>query len=304
MLAYAPPVVSPTGEGFDVFAERQFVQRMPEWAALAKEGASGKPLEAPGRYDVVFDGYTMASLVSTLGAALEADRALGYQANDVGTSYLAPLDKVLGTAPFPAALTVMADRTMAGGAAAVKWDAEGVETQAFPLIQRGQLVDYATGRETAVALTPWYQRQGQPIRSHGCAGAESALVAPLVQTPNLTVRPGAQDARVEELLAGIEHGYAFLEGGVWPDQQQLSVMGNASRVYEVRNGRLAGRVTQARFLARLPELWKSLVALGGPRSAVSCGFTSAKGQPQQSAAHTVHAPAARFKNIAVIGARR
>jgi TldD protein len=301
---YVPPEISPNGLGFEVFTVQKLVERIPEWVEQAQRSTTAQPLNSPGRYEVVLDGYTMGALVSTLGAALEADRVLGYQANNVGSSYLAPPDKVLGTTPFPSAMTVTADPTMVGGAATFKWDDEGVEAQTFPLIQAGRLVDYATGRETAVEASAWYQRQGQPVCSRGCAGAESALVAPLVQTPNLTLTPGAADTTFEALCAGITKGYAFMGGNVRPDQQQRSVIGSGTMVYEIKQGRLGPVVSDARFLARLPELWKNLVTLGGERTVVAQGFTVAKGQPEQALAHTVRAPAARFTNVSIVGAAR
>jgi TldD protein len=298
--AYYVPLISPRGDGFEFFQRERIVERIPEWVAIASDAASAEALESPGRFEVVFDAYAMAGLVNTLGAALEVDRALGYEANASGTSYLSPLHTVLGTHPLPAGVTVSANRAQVGGAATVQWDDEGVAPQKYTLVNNGMLVDYATSREFVSEMSGWYQAHGQTIQSRGCAASESALSVPLVQTPNLQLHPGTKDMSFEELLVGIDDGIAVLGGDISTDQQQLNIMGGRNAVfYTVKKGKLAGPVKDARYMVRMPELWKDLVALGGARSAGTRGFTSHKGQPAQLTTHSVQAVAGRFRNVVV-----
>lgn len=275
------------------------LDRIPEWIEMANALRDAQELESPGKFEVVFDAYAVAALMRSLGAALEIDRVLGYEANAAGTSYLSPVNDVLGTAQLSPAVTIMADRSLAGGAATVQWDDEGISPQAFPLIKDGVLVDYATTREFIPELAGWYKKKGQPLRSHGCSASETALTVPLVRTPNLVLQPGTKNLSFDEMLAGIDNGMAVLGGEVQMDQQFLNGRGLGNTLYYVKKGKLAGPIKQAAYLFRTPDLWKDLVALGGPQTAAVRGFNADKGQPLQRTSYSVQAVAARFKNVLV-----
>jgi TldD protein len=123
---------------------------------------------------------------------------------------------------------------------------------------------------------------------------------PMVQTPNLRLQPGKKNMSFEELLTGIDDGLAVIGGDFNPDQQQLNAMGGKDAlIYRVKKGKLNGLVKDARYIVRMPDLWKNLVALGGEKSVETQGFTVHKGQPEQSLVHSVQAPAARFQNVIV-----
>jgi TldD protein len=125
---------------------------------------------------------------------------------------------------------------------------------------------------------------------------------PLVQTPNLRLQPGKKDMSFEELLAGIDDGMAVMGGDFHPDQQELNALGGRDvLIYRVKKGKLAGVVDKVRYIVRMPDLWKNLVALGGEKSVQTRGFTARKGQPRQFVAHSVQAPAARFQNVVFRG---
>jgi TldD protein len=299
---YMVPIVNPHGMGYEVFEHEKMLDRLPEWMDKADEALDAEKFDTPGRFEVVFDGHTMAALVSCAGVAMEMDRAIGYEADAAGTSYLAPIDKMLGTKQFPAEVTITANRTLVGGAATVQWDDEGVRPQDFTLVENGKLIDYTTSREFVPEMAGWYKAQGLPAHSRGCAGAENALSVPLVQTPNLQLQPGKKDMSFEDLLAGIDDGLAVMGGDFYPDQQQLNAIGGRDAlIYRVKKGKLAGPVDDARYIVRMPDLWKDLVALGGEKSVQTRGFTIQKGQPGQSTVHSVQAPAARFQHVAVRG---
>ncbi|HEU4642620.1 MAG TPA: metallopeptidase TldD-related protein, partial [Gemmatimonadaceae bacterium] len=109
-----------------------------------------KPVEV-GRYAAVFDAGAMASLLAqTLGYATELDRALGYEANAGGTSYLNDPLAMLGSYKAGAPLlTVTANRSQPGALATVRWDDEGVVPESFDLVRDGVLTDFQTTRESA-----------------------------------------------------------------------------------------------------------------------------------------------------------
>jgi TldD protein len=262
------------------------------------------PQDGPGSFDIVFDGYAMASIVdNSLGTALELDRVMGYEANAAGTSYLAPPETILGSAIVPPSVTLTAERSAPTGAATVKWDAEGVVPSEFTLVKKGVAVDYATSREFAQSLASWYGKQRQPVRSNGCAGAEDAMSVQLIQAPNTTLHPDTKNTSFEDLVAGVDKGLAVLGGSVMIDHQQLNGEGFGEMVYAIKKGKLAGTVSGAAYLFRSPQFWKNLVALGGAQTSVTRGSQANKGQPQQTTAHSVTAVAAHVKDMRVMDIR-
>jgi TldD protein len=256
-----------------------------------------------GSYDVAFSADTMAQLLGyTLGSATQLDVALGYQVAAGVSSYLGPDPLTfLGTAVASPLVTVTADRSRPQGMATVKWDEEGVVPEDFTLIKDGVLVDYQTTREQAAWLAPWYARQGQAIRSHGCAAAPDAGYMAMQHMPNLTLHPGQADLSLEDLVAGMDTGLVMETPESSVDWQSRNGTIKAKgqphgmlAVWEVRRGK---RVAQYEFgeyrtvaYPRSPKskpwpwvrfstsvFWKNVVALGGPKSVVQGGGSSAKG---------------------------
>ena len=330
---YRVPELVVTAAGWELFVD----------AKLSKQFLSGQIRETIerqmlrkatpftiGKYTLVCDGLTMAALVeATLGAATQIDRALGYEANAGGTGWLTdPLGQV-GTVQLTSPLvTLTADRTMPQGLATVRWEAEGVAAPVpFPLLKNGVLVDFQTTREQAAWLAPYYTKSGQPVRSHGCAGAENAHRLPLQQMPNLTLAPGTGGASLSDLVTDVTDGI-LIEGGqvVQMDSQARTglLLGD---MREIKNGKPGRTVTGGVVLFDSQALWTDVKALGGPATAASLGYTpeyqfqndfnsigapgtlgrytrNLKGEPGQSTGHTVQAVAAIIPNQPMIDPMR
>lgn len=259
-----------------------------------------KPVEV-GRYDTVFDAGSMVQLLDqTLGRATELDRALGYEANAGGTSYLNDPLGMLGTYEAGAPLlTVTGNRSDPGAVASVQWDDEGVRPDDFPLVKDGILTDFQTTRESAGWLADYYARSGRPLRSHGCANAPAAVDAPLQHTPNLVLAPGRETLDFDALVAGMGEGIAVKRVGLDMDYQNSSGLGTGE-VFEVKRGKRVARIASAGFLFRATELWKGLLTLGGPASVRRYGVSVPKGEPAQRCLHSVSAPPAVVKQLTVI----
>jgi TldD protein len=298
--------LTPAGVGFELFRDQPlreaFRRTLAELEELLKLPV--KPIEV-GRYDIAFDAASMAAFMDrTLGRATELDRALGYEANAGGTSFLNQPLEMLGSyragAPL---LTVTANRSEAGGCATVKWDDEGVTPDDFTLVKDGVLNDFQTTRESAGWLKEWYVKQGRPIRSHGCAAADSAINAPLQRIPNLTLAPGRETAGFEELQSGLSNGMALKNVGIEMDFQNLNglALGNA---YEIKRGKRVALIPGVGLLFRAPELWKTLTALGGPASVERFGALNRKGEPSAVTSHSIAAPPAVFNQLTVIDPQR
>jgi TldD protein len=258
-----------------------------------------KPVEV-GRYEAAFDPLTVASIVDeTIGRATELDRALGYEANAGGTSYLNDPLGMLGSYQAGApSFSVNADRSEAGAVATVKWDDEGVEPEAFPLVKDGVLTDFQTTRESARWLEAAYTKHGRPVKSHGCAGSESAVFAPLQHSPNLSLAAGREAKDFDAIVAGMTKGIAVKSGSALLDFQHSSGLG-LGRLYDVKQGKRVARLSGG-FLFRATELWKSLQALGGDASLRRYGMVATKGEPEQQFYHSVTTPAALVKDLTII----
>ncbi|HEU4642605.1 MAG TPA: TldD/PmbA family protein [Gemmatimonadaceae bacterium] len=302
--------VSAAGMGWELYAGER-IARVREHSLYEEMRRSVEELKADmllpvkpvdvGRYDTVLDALSIASLVDgTLGRATELDRALGYEANAGGTSYLDdPFDMVGTYKAGGPAVTLTADRSEPGAAATVKWDDEGVEPDTFHLVKDGVLADFQTTRESAGWMKDYYTKTGQPIRSHGCAGAPSAVYAPIQQAPNLTLTPGKEAHDFDALVSGITKGIAIKGAGIDMDFQHSSGLG-AGRAFEIKNGKRVAQIASAGFLFRATELWKALQAVGGDASLRRYGLRTAKGEPAEYCYHSVTAAPAIVKDLTVI----
>ena len=261
-----------------------------------------------GRYDIVFTARTMAQLLAgTLAPATQLDRALGYEANAGGTSYLGPDPLAyLGTPVASPLVTVTGDRSQPRGLASIGWDEEGVVPESFPLVKEGVLVDYQTTREQAAWLAPWYHKQGQPLRSRGCAAGDGALSLQMQHPPNLTLEPGAAAVSVTDLVAGMDQGLLVDGIRLEMDFQNASGVGtigepDVGAVYEVKHGKVVSQyetVMEVQF--RSAEFWKGIIAIGGPASAETLiRGRSEKGEPSEQTDYSIAAVPAVCKQLAV-----
>jgi TldD protein len=258
-----------------------------------------------GRFDVVLDAITMASLLDrTIGRATELDRALGYEANAGGTSYLTDPLSMLGNYQVGAPLvTVSANRSEPGSAANVRWDDEGVAPENFTVVDKGVLTDFQTTRESAGWLEPYYTKRGTAMRSHGCAGAPTAIDVSMQHTPNLTLAPAREGKDFDALVAAMGKGIAVKGARVDMDFQAASGLGTGD-VFDVKQGKRVAKLDSAAFLFRSSEFWKALTTLGGDAQSRRYGSPSMKGEPAQTCYHSVTAPPAMVRGLTIIDALR
>jgi TldD protein len=275
-------------------------------AADRQKSLTGKPADI-GRYDIVYSAAAMTQILgSTLVRATELDRALGYEANATGTSYLGPDPmKLLGTPVASPVVTVMCERSTSDAVATVKWDDEGVTPETFALVKKGVLVDYQTTREQAAWIAPWYQKQGRAVASHGCAGAPSAGDVTMQHTPNIVLEPSVGTEDEESLIAQMEHGLYVPGITVYMDFQCSSGFGLIPGAFEVRNGKRAAVVNFASgtlgTVFRSADFWKDVTAVGGAKSAAWFdGPEVYKGEPGQGTGYSLCAVPALVKGQAII----
>lgn len=312
--------LAPAGRGWELLRDAKLAEQVPELWAEADE-ILRLPAESVmlGRYDLVCDAETMASIVGqTVGVATDFDRAVGAEANAGGSSYLGPDPlEFLGTFRVGASpLTVTADRSLPGGLATVKWDDEGVEPDEVALVKDGILNDYQTSRAQAPRLARYYEAHGRPVRSHGHVGAESALFGAIQDRPNLGVQPGATERSMADLVKDVKAGFAVYKGSVTTDYQGKNGMGSGWVTRKITNGVLGSGVVGAAFLFGSTELLKNLAGLGGAKSVETfdvvgspAGFLGSpehdmKGQPTQTLRYSVRSVPALFRDVAIIDRTR
>ena len=319
------PELTVAGAGWERVLDAKVPERIRsgEFQAALRRGVISQKTFTVGRYTLVCDGATMAALVeSTLGVATQLDRALGYEANASGTSFLEdPLGMVGNYHLASPLVTVTANRSTPGELATVQWDDEGVEPQPFTLVQHGVVTDFQTTREQAAWLAPYYQKIGQPVHSHGCAATEDAHFAPMQHLPNLSLEPNPAAVRVEDLVADVKDGLLVEGGEVFEMDSQARTGLLLGRMREIKNGRLGPKLAGGAVLFETEDAWKHLQALGGVTTQARLGRSQygwhtnipvseyqhhayGKGTPPQVTSHSVRAVAATIPNQPLINPAR
>lgn len=293
---------TPTGAGFELFRGQPLREQIKELIAETR-----KEMELPvipvdvGRFSAVLDAMTVANLLSdTIGAATEIDRSLGYEANAGGTSYIVdPIDMIGSFKIGSQLLNVTANRNELSGVATVGWDDEGVAPSEFALIKDGILNDMQTDREGAVVLKDIYNDRNGDVRSHGCSYAPESGLPALTHSANLKVTPGPGSETFDSLIEGVSKGIAFKRGGADMDFQKISGVLSGT-AFEIKDGKRVARVVGAGALFRTPELWNSIMEIGGESSAKRYGIRNMKGQPMRISTHSVTGIPMLLKDASVI----
>jgi TldD protein len=257
------------------------------------EKLKAKPVQ-PGRYDLVVDpSQLFLAIHETVGHSTELDRALGYEANMAGTSFLKPGDA--GRLRFGAPIVnLVGDRTQPGGLATTGYDDEGVKAERWHLVRDGMFVDWQTTRELAPLV-------GQK-RSHGCLHCDHWASVPFPRMPNVSLQPAATEVTVEDLCRDIKRGL-FVEGrgSSSIDQQRYNFQFGGAVIREIVDGKLGAMVKDAAYQSRTPDFWAACDGLGGPASYRLWGTSAdGKGEPGQTNAVSHGCPPARFRQITVL----
>ena len=299
--------IAPMGLGYEHIINSQLSERAERWAMDAVEKLSAKPVE-PGRYDLLLHPSNLwLTLHETVAHPTELDRALGYEANYAGTSFVAPPDKVLGTLKYGSdVMNVVGDREQPGSLGAVGWDDEAVKPVKFAIIRNGVFVDYQTTREQATMLDWYYKKIGKPVRSYGCSYAQSWSDVQFQRMPNVSIEPGTRDYTWDDLISQMDKGIAIVGDGSFSiDQQRYNGQFAGQVFYEVRGGKIVGMLKDVAYQFRTPQFWGSMKVIGGPRSYHLGGaFGDAKGQPGQSNAVSHGCPPAIFTQVNILNTGR
>jgi TldD protein len=299
--------VAPRGLGYEHFLDADFVGNAPRWAEEAVQKLSAKSVEV-GRYDLILHpSHLWLTIHESVAHPTELDRALGFEANYAGTSFVSPPEKMLGTLKFGSELmNINADRSQVGSLSACGWDDEGVAPETYDIVKNGIFVDYQTTREQAPYLDWYYKKIGKPTRSHGNSYAQFWSDVQFQRMPNINQLPGDKDLVWDDLISATDRGIAIVGNGSFSiDQQRYNAQFGGQVFYEVRGGKIVGMLKDVAYQIRTPEFWAGLDMIGGKRSYWMGGSNGdGKGQPAQSNAVSHGCVPSRFRNVNVINTGR
>jgi TldD protein len=300
-------VVAPAGRGWEYILDQDMVGNAGKWAEQAVQKLSAKSVEV-GRYDLVLHPtHLWLTIHESIAHPTELDRALGYEANYAGTSFVAPPEKMLGKFRYgPDFMNIQGDRSQEGALATIGYDDEGVKPETFLIIKNGIVNDYQTTREQAAWLKWWYDSQGKPARSHGCSNADSWGTVQFQRMPNVSLLPGTKDIGWDDIIAATDRGIAIEGDGSFSiDQQRYNAQFGGQVFHEIKGGKIVGQLKDVAYQIRTPDFWNSMDMIGGQKSYFKGGaFNDGKGQPPQSNAVSHGCVPSRFRNVNVINTGR
>lgn len=290
---------APAGKGYDYITGYDFTSEAAKASEEARKKLTAKSV-APGKYDLVIHPTNLwLTIHESVGHPTELDRALGYEANYAGTSFVTT--EKLGKLKYGSDLvTIVGDRSQAGGLATVGYDDDGVKTKGaeFNIVKDGKFENYQMAMGQAALI-------GRE-RSNGCAFADSWSTFPIQRMPNISLQPSPKDVKLDELFSGIKDGIFIMGDGSWSiDQQRYNFQFGGQVFYEIKNGKLGGMLRDVAYQGNTIEFWNACDAVGGESEYFLGGtFNCGKGQPGQGAPVSHGAVPARFRNITVLNTER
>jgi TldD protein len=277
----------------------EYVERYP-WmkeaelaGAEAVEKLSAKPV-TPGKYDLVIHPSNLwLTIHESVGHSTELDRALLWEADYAGTSFITP-DKT-GKLKFGSPIcNFVADRMQPEGMATVGYDDEAVPGQEWLLVKDGIFVDWQTTRD----LAPLIGRK----QSNGCLHADSWGSVPFPRMPNVSLRPSKENTSLNDLVADVKDGILIHGNGSWSiDQQRYNFQFGGQTFREIKNGKVGGMLRDVAYQSRTTDFWHACDGLGGKDTYELNGAANdGKGEPTQSNAVSHGSPVARFRQINIL----
>ena len=250
------------------------------------------PACPPGRTTVVLADEQLALQVhESVGHAVELDRVLGREASYAGTSFV-PADGIGSLRMGSDLVNVTADATNPGGLGSFRWDDEGVEGRAVPIVREGLLAGLLSSRETASEI--------RLDRSGGCMRADGFARQPIVRMTNVNLEPG-DAGTLEDLIADTDDGLLIETNRSWSiDNRRLHFLFEGEAAWEIAGGERGRLLRNPSYAGLTPEFWAGCDAVCSPSewrllSLLDCG----KGEPGQVMRVSHGCAPARFRDVEV-----
>ncbi|MDQ8164573.1 MAG: TldD/PmbA family protein [Gemmatimonadota bacterium] len=293
----------PRSEGWEYIESLNMPGNAAEWAQVAVEKLTAKSVD-PGVWDLIIQPTNLwLTIHESIGHPTELDRAMGYEANFAGTSFINPPEKMIGKLKYgPEFMTVQGDRTQPFSVGLCAWDDEGVPADTWNIVEKGMFKDYQTTREQAAWIAPLTGVN----RSHGCSYADSWDKVQFQRMPNISLMPNAQDVTLNDMISSTDRGIMIRNRGSWSiDHQRYNFSFSGQAYYEIKGGKVERMLKDVAYQASTPVFWNSMDLIGGKSSYWLGGsFSDGKGEPSQSNGVSHGCPPARFRKVDVINTAR
>jgi TldD protein len=285
--------VEPQTAGWEAVQKANLIENAPRIRAEVLEHLAAPPVK-PGKKDLVLlPSHLWLTIHESVGHSTELDRALGYEANYAGTSFLTT--EKMGKFSFGSELVnVFGDRTIDRGLATVKYDDDGVLTTKFPIIEKGIFKHYQTIRDQAHLI-------GE-TESRGCCYADSWSSVPFQRMPNVWLAAGPETVTPDDLISGVEDGILIEGDGSFSiDQQRYNFQFGGDAFWEIKGGKKRGMVSRVAYQAKTTDFWHACDGISGPSYWQQFGAPQdGKGEPPQANAVSHGCSPTRFRQINVL----
>ena len=286
-------VAPPATAGYEIVPVMNLLENSARIREEVLEHLAAPPV-TPGKKDLVLlPTHLWLTIHESIGHSTELDRALGYEANYAGTSFLTP-DKLGKQRVGSDIMNIWGDRTNDRGLATIGYDDDGVKTTKFPIIEKGIFTHYQTIRDQAHLI-------GEK-ESRGCCYADSAMSVPFQRMPNVWLEPGPRETDLDSLISGVEDGILIDGDGSFSiDQQRYNFQFGGDAFWEIKGGKKGQMLRSVAYQAKTTDFWTSCDAIAGPAYFAQYGaLNDGKGEPVQINAVSHGCSPARFRQINVI----
>ncbi|HCA42448.1 MAG TPA: TldD protein [Bacteroidetes bacterium] len=286
----------PIGMGYEYLLDYPYLKDVEEAVEHTKMKLKA-PSVTPGKRDIILHPSNLwLTIHETCGHPTELDRALGYEANYAGTSFMTT-DKLNNLKYGSEIVNLYADKNQLNGLSSRGYDDDGVKTTEWDIIKNGKFVNYQTTRELAPLV-------GQN-ESFACAYGDSWATFPIQRMPNLSLRPGKEKLSLSDLISQTEDGIYIIGDSSWSiDMQRYNFQFTGQEFWEIKNGKIQGMLKDVAYQGNTVDLWnacdkicdESEYELGG-------SFFCGKGEPGQVAPVSHGSSPTRFRNINILNTK-
>jgi TldD protein len=252
------------------------------------------PSVAAGKKDLVLLPTHLALTIhESIGHSTELDRAMGYEANYAGTSFLTT-DKLGKFRVGSDLVNIFGDRILPQGLSTCGYDDDGARTKRFPILKNGIFVGYQTTREQA----HWI---GQD-ESMACCYADSYASVPFQRMPNVWLQASETPRSLDDLVGGVDDGVLIDGRGSYSiDHQRYNFQFGGDAFWEIKGGKVGPMIADVAYQSRTPDFWQACDQIGDQSTWRNVGLNrDGKGEPGQINAMSHGCPPSRFRGITVI----
>ena len=297
-------LTSPMGTGWEYVDNYPLVAEAQLAAEQCRQKLAAKSV-APGKKDLILSPEHMwLTIHESVGHPTELDRALGFEANFAGTSFVTT--DQLGKLQYGSKwMNIVADKTQKDGLATCGYDDDGVKTTQFDIVKQGRFVGYQTIREQVAT----YGRKLGDEKLKGCCYADDYSSVPFQRMPNVSLQPhdwGGKKVGADELMAEVKDGVLIEGAGSFSiDQQRYNFQFGGQVFFEIKNGKKGQMLRDVAYQARTPQFWASLDGVGSNHFySLGGSFFDGKGQPPQTNSVSHGSSWCRFRGVNVINTGR